>query len=547
MQTIQATVNVRLLSKADRLFTGTLKGRIIEILQNARRAGATKVEITNQDGYITVRDNGNGIEEFAKLLDLGGSGWEQEYEASEDPAGVGLFCLAPREVTIRSNGRMVTIKENGWTGEPIEILDDPKPVRGTLLQFKDEPWNSDVVNPQAVFTGLKVMVDGQDCPQLPFITDEATAYPELGCKIEVCESSNLNEWYRAHRRGLGYSDNVFVNFHGQVVSTDYHPVSEHHLYFLVDLTGEPTGIRLMLPARTQLVQNQAFEQLKAAMEREAYRYLQKRGQHRLPYKEYLRAKELGITLPEATPTYKVGLLTGDTPEPIEVTMPKEFPLAKCYRLAPDIEGEETDEANVHLLAAIGKFKEPFVPVSINPQYDGYSWAKLPTVGKVQVTSGKILLEEAVWKGCLVCTDSLTISAHTSDGKKWASSVCMAIQPARAEKQNIWWDEDVLLTPQARDRLSDMDILYHLGGFSDEGDTYDTQEYEFSEAMERFWAQLVGPDEQFRRTIIKALSGWGSEWKSVTILPNGKVIMALKDGSKKTMKPPKPAPSTAQAQ
>ena len=35
MQTIQAQVNKRLLSKADRLFTGTLAGRIIEILQNA--------------------------------------------------------------------------------------------------------------------------------------------------------------------------------------------------------------------------------------------------------------------------------------------------------------------------------------------------------------------------------------------------------------------------------------------------------------------------------------------------------------------------------
>jgi hypothetical protein len=38
--TIQATVNARLLSKATRLFTGSLEGRIIEILQNARRAGA---------------------------------------------------------------------------------------------------------------------------------------------------------------------------------------------------------------------------------------------------------------------------------------------------------------------------------------------------------------------------------------------------------------------------------------------------------------------------------------------------------------------------
>ena len=42
-ETICAKVSERLLQKASRLFTGTLDGRIIEILQNARRAGATEV------------------------------------------------------------------------------------------------------------------------------------------------------------------------------------------------------------------------------------------------------------------------------------------------------------------------------------------------------------------------------------------------------------------------------------------------------------------------------------------------------------------------
>ena len=99
MEQIQATVNVRLLNKASRLFTGTLQGRIIEILQNARRAGATKVEITNEHGVVTVRDNGRGIDDFNKLLDLGSSGWDDVLEQSEDPAGVGVFCLASRRVS----------------------------------------------------------------------------------------------------------------------------------------------------------------------------------------------------------------------------------------------------------------------------------------------------------------------------------------------------------------------------------------------------------------------------------------------------------------
>ena len=61
-ETICAKVNPRLLTKADRLFTGTAEGRVIEILQNARRAKATEVRISNKDGFVTIEDNGSGIE-----------------------------------------------------------------------------------------------------------------------------------------------------------------------------------------------------------------------------------------------------------------------------------------------------------------------------------------------------------------------------------------------------------------------------------------------------------------------------------------------------
>ena len=71
METIRACVCEKLLQKADRLFTGTMDGRIVELLQNARRAGATKVNISNEkDGYIAITDNGKGIEDFQKLLDV---------------------------------------------------------------------------------------------------------------------------------------------------------------------------------------------------------------------------------------------------------------------------------------------------------------------------------------------------------------------------------------------------------------------------------------------------------------------------------------------
>jgi hypothetical protein len=275
MEKIQACVNPRLLAKAQRLFTGTRDGRIIELLQNARRAGATEVEIVNASGYVTVRDNGRGVDDFAKLLDLGGSGWlpppegGADLEASEDPAGVGLFCLSPRKVTIRSRGKQVVISEGGWTGRAVAVLADSQAVAGTELVFQDEPWDRDAVEKHAVFSGLTVKVDGEVCAQEPFLQDEAcTEYPELGCRIEVRANTDLNQWHRRWREGHSYPK-VLVNFHGQVVGLDYEPVKDAWLTFLVQLTGQPTGIRLMLPARTQLVQNAASDSLKAAIEREA--------------------------------------------------------------------------------------------------------------------------------------------------------------------------------------------------------------------------------------------------------------------------------------
>jgi hypothetical protein len=539
MQTICAAVNPRLLTKANRLFTGCLSGRIIEILQNARRAGATRVDITNADGCVTVHDNGRGIADFAALLDLGGSAWEEQLEASEDPAGVGLFCLAPRELTIRSGGETVTLSGDGWTGAPVDVVDDPEPVQGTLLRFADEPWTIDAVTPHAVFSGLDVTVDGEACAREPFVSDQATPHPELGCRIEVRESDTFSAWHRTAQRGGDYGANAIVNFHGQTVAFDCHPVSETGLHFLVDLTGEPTGIRLMLPARTQLVENAAFQQLHAALELEAYRYLRRRGHHSLPYKEYLRAQELGITLPEATPTFSVGLLgCTEAPEPVAVVMPEGFPLSQCYRLDPDADGNESDETNVHLLAALGRFKVPFVPVDIRSSYDGYSWARLPLIKTVEVAVGKELHQDWVWGGTLTCVDSITITAHTSDGRVFSAPVCMAKAPEAPRDTAAWAEDHVLVTPGAR-HLRPSEVWHHLGGCSDEGDTYDTQQHDFEQQLDQFWMQWVGPDEQLRQGLRGAAASIQAPWNRITLFPSGTVTIRFTDGTARTLRPSTP--------
>ena len=549
MSMIQAKVNPRLLTKASRLFTGTLRGRIIEILQNARRAGAKHVVITNQGGTVTVRDDGRGIRDFQNLLDLGGSDWEQSLEASEDPAGVGLFCMAPRPLTIRSHGHKAIIDTSGWTGSPVDVLADPLPLPilppdiagGTELSFADDPWNESAVIPCAVFTGLDVTVDGMPCPKEQFISDGGTHYPQLGCRIKVITAAEITEHHRKASLGHDYGDNVCLNFHGQVVAFGHHPTSQHELNFMVDMTGHPTGIRLLLPARTCLVENEAYAQLKAALEREAFLYLKGQGQHRLPYSEYLRARELGIELPEAQPTYNVGLLHSElSPEPVEVVMPKGHALAQCYRLADTEDREDSDEANVHILAALGQFDAPFVPVEISTAYDGYSWAKLPTIGRVEVTAGKVMQETWIGSGQLICVDSLAIAVRCSDGKTFRSIVCMAVKPAEPDRKDRWLGDEVYVTPAAERELAARLIWYHLGGFSDDGDTYDTQEEQFSQELDAFWQQLVGPHESLRVQFMAATGTLTKGWRQVTIRPNGKVVILHKDKSEQVLAPPRNA-------
>jgi len=294
----------------------------------------------------------------------------------------------------------------------------------------------------------------------------------------------------------------------------------------------------MLPARTQLVENKAFEALKAAIEKETYLFIQKRGKHKLSYEQYKRAAKLGVKLPEAEPTFDVGILSGDTPEPIEVAMPKDLPLSKCYQISQQLMSEEEKcEENVHLLAALGKFDEPFVPVGISQHYDGYSWAKLPTVDKVEVKLGKELGKNWLWLHVLIAVESIRITVHTSDGKVFESDVVMAVLTPEQTGGRSHSSDHVYVTSEARQQLNTSDIWYHLGGWCEDGDTYDTQECQFEEELELFWSSIIGPGEYLRSKIVENVGSVKGDWDKITIDPHRTVVIVYKDGSTKTLKSP----------
>ena len=537
-QTICAKVHPRLLSKASRLFTGSLEGRIIEVLQNARRAGATDVRISNKKGFVTVEDNGCGIADFQKLLDLGGSGWDEKLEHGEDPAGVGLFSLAPREVAITSGRRKTVISKDGWTGMPVEVIQSEKAIEGTRLRFQDDKgWDFETVEKHAVFAGIRVIVDGKYCHAMPFCSPEAAEYPELGCRIEV-----VAELSKYHRQWIStyYQSKVLVNFHGQVVELDYWPGKvQQGIHIAVDLTQQ-TQIRLMLPARTQLVENAALEQLKAAIEIEYFRYFQRQKEHSLYHDEYLRAKELGVHLPEATPQYRIGLVWDEYDQVAEITTPKNFKLSDGYLCQEDL-NDEHDLTNVHLLAALGTFPAaPFVPVTIENGYRGYSWTQLPTLTSVKVSAGKERLRQSILSNELVCVETLSITVDTSDGKQFTSEVPMAMVSEKPTGTYQWPSDALYVMEKARQQMNDENLWFHLGGYNCEGDFYETQQYYVEQELAAFWAELIGPYENLRQELLSKINQHYplyDKWQKIIIEETGDMKIILKDGTTEMVKQP----------
>ena len=85
--------------KATRMFNGSLSDMLRELLQNARRAGASNalvwVYTKGDKPFLQVQHDGAPFTDatLSSLLNFGGSGWEGSVE-NEDPAGMGFFSVS---------------------------------------------------------------------------------------------------------------------------------------------------------------------------------------------------------------------------------------------------------------------------------------------------------------------------------------------------------------------------------------------------------------------------------------------------------------------
>jgi hypothetical protein len=107
----------------------TDKTFVREIMQNARRSGATELHMTVTKNAVVFRDNGCGIDDFQKLLTLADSGWDGDDVVNEKPFGMGFFSalFAGEEVTVLSKGKMLKIDTaSAASFEDLHVVVDPR-------------------------------------------------------------------------------------------------------------------------------------------------------------------------------------------------------------------------------------------------------------------------------------------------------------------------------------------------------------------------------------------------------------------------------------
>jgi hypothetical protein len=312
--TIQTTFHARVagdaISKVSRLFNASLDDIFAELFQNARRAGATKVSVSQIDypdfgPVICIIDDGPGLNDPKDLFTLGHSAWDEHTQSLEDAAGMGFFALAGRRVRIiaqqagTSRSWVIDATPDGFAGvDPITYVDGPANHDGTTILIATKAGENFVsaANHAAQYLPLEVMVDGVIAERKDFLADAGHIEEWNGIRIGVYE-----------RGPIGFRNHETVNFHGVTLYGKLPSVSQefHRSYYARLDVLNCAQLKLVLPARKEIVENAFLDALRKHIRQLFYRLIAMAGPHSLPYRAFLDASEHGVDLPPAMMTLRV--------------------------------------------------------------------------------------------------------------------------------------------------------------------------------------------------------------------------------------------------
>jgi hypothetical protein len=462
--TISGKVNAAMLEKADRLFRNDDDGVWIELLQNARRAGAIAVNITIEAAEanaspctVTIQDDGGGIENFQSLVTLGKSDWSAATETREDPAGMGFFSLCRSEVEVHSGTQRVTISPSVFLGKSEAQVERAPFVRGTRIRFARESTKLALVaalERVSEFCPLEVRLDGQPLPRHDFL--EGALHREMIDGIEVGFATAFAwkwNYYRDDNWNF-YGARIrepFRQFTGLLDATKTGSELDIHARFNVLQTAR---VKLQLPDRRAIIQDEFFREFVRKAHAAAYRFFQTQERHALPFKDWQEAKELGVELPEA-----VCLLASWHASPQDENVEPLFGHPE-QRLLPDASGVllvERDVPDAHTLDAALQCGAALdgVLYEEKPEYAGYAWYdRLPRIVDTAVLFDGVLYDDWPETAERPAKIETEITIAESGQPEWSVRLPALIHAQTAELNEISfvavrnspWDNDELHGP-----------------------------------------------------------------------------------------------------
>lgn len=313
-QRIRAHIDPTAISKVSRFFDSSTQQIVNEMLQNARRARASTVDIDVGPTRMTITDDGRGIPDPRTLLAFGQSGWDEKTTRNEDPAGMGFFSLARRDAIVDSAPAAdkrgsatpppwrVELRPAHFVGEcDAEILrarQAPTP-HGTRITFSHQGKTDEIdttVRNTARYSPLTVTLNGERIERADFFRKVVHVEEYRGVRIGV-RHAPTPAW-----------DRPCINFHGLLIHCDtlpvVRPVDERNgrtanpWWVMLDVVECPE-LELVLPTRNAVVKNWFLARLAQAAREAIHRaILAHGGDTRLARKDALDAREAGILIPD---------------------------------------------------------------------------------------------------------------------------------------------------------------------------------------------------------------------------------------------------------
>ena len=312
---VQARIHPRALGHMSRYFDSTVISIFVELIQNARRAGATHVDIVADTAdtaapggapIVTVQDNGHGIADPAVLLSFGESDWDGDLARTEHAAGMGIACLARRGCTVSSRsptessqsigGWRMTLERDHFLGKSAAtaVPDPAAPTPcGTCLTFHATE-SPDLLKAAAAYAAryapLCVSFNGRELERRDFLEGAIRTERWEGLTLAVIESPCLR------------NSSPDLNFHGLPMNLrlPYVETLNGAIWTVRAEAGDCPELELVLPARRQAVENDFLARLREEAHLAIYRALAPMDPPPpLAFEDHARAAAAAIELPEA--------------------------------------------------------------------------------------------------------------------------------------------------------------------------------------------------------------------------------------------------------